>query len=184
MALMLLLFCVAGVRGGEVNNPAFDAAVQDDDEAAIRGYIKEDPSLLDYIGIGGQSPLVHAVLAGKLTAVKTLLDLGADTTLTEKDGYNVLHAAGFQGRAEILSVLLENVEGLDPSTDVHEDGFYPMHRACWGREQRHTDTVQVFLENGVPPDIKAKNGNTCLDMTQNEGTKAVLLKAIETSQEL
>jgi hypothetical protein len=32
---------------------------------------------------------------------------------------------------------------------IHVDGFIPMHRACWGDEQRHTDTVRVFLEAGA-----------------------------------
>ena len=30
------------------------------------------------------------------------------------------------------------------------DGFTPIHRSCWGNDRRHTDTVKVFLEAGVP----------------------------------
>jgi hypothetical protein len=33
-----------------------------------------------------------------------------------------------------------------------------MHRACWGVEQRHTDTVKVFLEAGVERDLQAVRG--------------------------
>ncbi len=49
-----------------------------------------------------------------------------------------------------------------------------MHRACWGKEKRHTDTVKVFLEAGVLPKFKATNGKTCYQMTQNEETKKLL----------
>ena len=35
----------------------------------------------------GQTPLMNAVLSGKLLAVKYLLRKGADTTIGEKDGY-------------------------------------------------------------------------------------------------
>ena len=40
-------------------------------------------------------------LGGHLDAAKALLELGADVTVPEKDGYTPMHGAGFQGRAEI-----------------------------------------------------------------------------------
>ena len=117
---------------------------------------------------------------------------------TEQDGYDVLHAAAFQGRDLILRVLLAEcmtlyrdhhdpdpdddaaaappLTYLDPITDIHADGFYPIHRACWGREQRHTDTVAVFLllKGGILKDLQAENGQTCYDMTPNPATQALL----------
>lgn len=160
---------------------AFFEGVQKDDVDLIRQAYDENPSLIESVGVGGQTPLVHAVLTGKLEAVKALLELGADTSSTEKDGYTVLHAAGFQGRAEILKELLQ--KGLDP-LDQHKDGYYPIHRACWGRERRHTETVKVFLESGVAHDLAAANGKTCGDMTSNEGTKALILELSEVGNEL
>ena len=47
--------------------------------------------------------------------------------------------------------------------DKHSDGNTPLHRACWGREQRHTDTVLAMLELGA--DYKSgdgKGGVSCL----------------------
>ena len=134
--LILLVMCLCTVTvSGQANgpNPVF-LGVQQDDETSIRAAIEEDPTLLDKKGVGGQTPLIHAVLTGKRLAVKTLIELGADTTATEKDGYNILHAAGFQGRAVILQYLLSDKvkTGLDPLTDQHSDGYYPLHRACWG----------------------------------------------------
>ena len=38
---------------------------------------------------------------GREQAVSHLLDLGADTTIGEQDGYTPMHGAGFQGRAEV-----------------------------------------------------------------------------------
>ena len=54
-----------------------------------------------------------------------------------------------------------------------------VQRSCWGRESRHTDTVNVFLKNGVPPGQLSDKGNTCEEMTGNEGTKAALLEMQE-----
>jgi ankyrin repeat protein len=163
-----------------IPNAVFEG-VQKDDDAMIRNALEADPSLLESIGVGGQTPLIHAVLTGKLTAVKTLLELGADTTATEKDGYSVLHAAGFQGRAEILKILLDR--GLDP-LDKHQDGFYPIHRACWGLQERHTDTVQVFMDYGVSSNLASDDGKICDEMTRNEKTKALLSRKIPVAEEL
>ena len=92
---------------------------------------------------------MHAVLGGSLESVKYLLSKGADTSIGEKDGYTPMHGAGFQGRYEIAKVLIDH--GLDPR-DKHSDGYEPIHRACWGREERHMQTVKVFLDAGVPFD--------------------------------
>ena len=123
---------------------------------------------IDATGPGGQTPLMHAVLQGKEKSVAALLHLGADTSIGEKDGYTPMHGAGFQGRASIAKALIAH--GLDPS-DQHRDGFMPIHRACWGGEQRHTDTVKVLLESGVPFNLAAKNGETPLSAAKSHGNK-------------
>ena len=112
--------------GGGASPPAVyeeggSKADQGDDDGvdAIRAIVEKDPSTLesifDWVEEGqpwltiyksGQTPLLYAVLHGKPHAVKTLLDLGANVSSTEQDGYNVLHVAGVQGRAEILELLL------------------------------------------------------------------------------
>eukprot|EP01052_Picozoa_sp_SAG31_P001346 SAG31_NODE_46_length_30980_cov_226.095107_6_plen_119_part_00 len=53
---------------------------------------------------------------------------------------------GFQGRAEIAQILID--AGV-PVNDEHKDGHNPVVRACWGREQRHADTVEVMLKAGA-----------------------------------
>ena len=64
---------------------------------------------------------------------------------------------------------------LDPN-DRHSDGYTPLHRACWGREARHSKFVKLLLKNGIDPDQKADNGKTCSDMTTNAETKKVIEK--------
>ena len=56
-------------------------------------------------------------------------------------------------------------------------GYAPIHRACWGREKRHADTVAVFLKNGVDVNLLTKQGATPLELTSNHATKDVLLAA-------
>mmetsp|Transcript_20960 Transcript_20960/g.35139 ORF Transcript_20960/g.35139 Transcript_20960/m.35139 type:complete len:206 (+) Transcript_20960:79-696(+) len=113
----------------------------------------------------GQTPLMKAVLSGKLQAVQFLLEKGANVSIGEQDGYTPMHGAGFQGRAEIAKVLIAH--GLDVN-DKHTDGHTPIQRACWGRDRRHTDTVRVFLEAG------AKLAGNEVDITKNHRTRQVL----------
>jgi Ankyrin repeats (3 copies)/Ankyrin repeat len=162
-------------------------AVRQDDEALILEALKTTGANINAIGPGGQTPLMHAVLTGRDTAVKILLAHGgADTSIGEKDGYTPMHGAGFQGRAAIAKILLQH--GLNPS-DVHAgDGYTPIHRACWGRQPRHADTVQVLLEMGrVSPFEPSRDGKMPLDMTTNPATRKVLedwiAKLVKTDEE-
>ncbi len=58
-----------------------------------------------------------------------------------------------------------------------------LQRACWGREDRHAETVRVMLKNGVPHDLASRDGKTCEQMTRNKGTLAALLEVEEDSYE-
>ena len=99
----------------------------------------------------------------------------------------MLHAQ--QGRAEVARVLID--AGLD-AQNFHQDGYQGIHRACWGRETRHADTVRVFIEHGgVPWDVRDKHGETPLDHVRRSGNGETIrvlteakLKAEARSQEL
>ena len=69
----------------------------------------------------GQTPLMMSVLGGHAVIVKALLELGADVTIPEKDGYTPLHGAGFQGRAEIAKMLIKH--GIDINGTPHSGTY-------------------------------------------------------------
>ena len=123
-------------------------------------------------GSGGQTPLMQASLGGQAQSVAYLLSQGADPTLGEKDGYTPLHGAALQGRAEAARLLLNDARVPNVA---HADGFFPVHRACWGREQRHTDTVRVFLESGEYQ-RKTADGKSLLDVAGSNKWTQELLK--------
>jgi len=123
---------------------------------------------------GGQTPVMAATLVGQTEIVKYLLTElldKIDLTIGEKDGYTPMHGAAFQGRAEIASLLIK--AGLNPS-DQHSDGWTPIHRACWGRENRHTETVKVFLNEGKVDVNEISRGQTPLDSAIEHGNKATI----------
>ncbi len=129
VSLVLLLFPESALGS------SFLAALAGEDELTVCSAVQSaTASELNKKGQGGQTPLMASVLGGKTTAVKCLLTSNlVDVTIGENDGYTPMHGAGFQGRAAIAKLLIEH--GI-PVSAVHEDGFAPIHRACWGKEQR------------------------------------------------
>ena len=119
----------------------------------------------------GQTALMAAVLRGKINIVSYLLKAGADPMIGENNGYHPPHGAAFQGRPDVMQTLIDY--GLDVNS-FHSDGFLPFHRVCWGREQRHADTLLVLLKHGIDPEVKSKDGKTCREMTQNNFVLNVL----------
>lgn len=71
--------------------PGIFKAVEKDSVEDLEAHLKADPTQLNAIGPDGQTPLMNAVLTGKVNAVKFLLSKGADTTIGEKDGYTPMH---------------------------------------------------------------------------------------------
>ncbi|CAK4081767.1 unnamed protein product [Aphanomyces euteiches] len=155
-------------------NVKFHEACAGNDVETVKTILSETPAVLNEIGPeGGQSCFMRAVLFGSKAVVQYLLDnTDVDVNLGEKDGYTPLHGAAFQGRAEIAKILIDR--GLDP-LDQHADGYSPIHRASWGSGQRHTDTIRVFLEAGVPADLKADDGRTAYDMTHSPASMRLLM---------
>lgn len=168
--LVLSTLCVI-VTANDSEERLFQACRMGDVNAVLRE-IEENGVVMNVQEQGSdQTPLMAAVLSGQAQVVQILLNKGADVTIGEKDDYTPAHGAGFQGRAKIMSLLKEH--GIDVIRDFHSDGYAPFHRACWGHEQRHSDTVQFLLEIGTDPNMPG-NGKTCAEMTRNPATLQVL----------
>jgi len=162
------------------NDPYFkdlSDAVSKEDTQEIDRVLRRGANINSQSGKGEQTVLMQAVLHGKERSVAYLLKKGADASIPEKQGYTPMHGAGFQGRARIAKILYDHGLGL---RDMHKDGNEPIHRACWGKEGRHTETVKFFLEHGVPVDeIFYK----CMERSENEDTKRMLVDWMNTRKE-
>jgi ankyrin repeat protein len=73
------------------------------------------------------------------------LRLGADHTITERDGYNPPHGVAFQGRPEAARALIRHKVPVDVP---HADGFTPLHRTVWGGKPHHVLTAKILVSEG------------------------------------
>jgi len=158
---------------------------------------KEECNINEIIPDGsGQTLIMNAVLHGKsIEVVSALLDNGADVTIGERQGYTPIHGAGFQGRAQLAKLLVEHPNSEMNVMDIHPgDNFTPFHRACWGTEQRHSETAEMLIKLGADPDLymcrkrRGRDGNPeddcqhLFEVTQNPETKRIIAKYTKLDQ--
>ena len=172
---LLASFAVIGtIADDSLDNDLLESAFANDIEKVKAILAHENANINVRQQGSGQTPLMGSVLRGNTEMVQLLLQQGADTTIAEKDGYTPPHGAGFQGRADVMKLLHES--GVDVTEAHSRDGYAPFHRACWGREDRHTATVEYLLKEGLAHVnlTGLKDDRTCMDMTRNPGTMRVL----------
>ena len=165
LALLVLTSCCSLARS-DAQADLF-AAVKADSVPGCKAALANGAAL-NARGPGGQTALMAASLGGSPKSAAYLLRRGADASIGEQDGYTPLHGAGYQGRADVARILLQDERVPNA---MHADGFFPVHRALWGSEQRHTDTLRVFLENGAYGTL-TRDGKTLLEVAQQKGNSA------------
>ena len=89
------------------------AAAASGDNQAIRKFLQSGISINAKQGGRGPTPLRNAVLYGRTSTVRLLLDEGGDLTDTGNDGNTLLHIAAFFTHEEIVDLLLDRGINVD-----------------------------------------------------------------------
>ncbi|XP_075457815.1 ankyrin repeat and KH domain-containing protein 1 isoform X4 [Ascaphus truei] len=147
----------------------------------------------------GISPLMLAAMNGHVPAVKLLLDMGSDINAQIETNRNTaLTLACFQGRAEVVSLLLDrkaNVEhraktGLTPLMEAASGGYAEVGRVLLDKgadvnappvpssrdtaltiaaDKGHYKFCELLINRGSHIDVRNKKGNTPLWLAANGG---------------
>uniref|UniRef100_A0AAY5L7P2 K Homology domain-containing protein n=1 Tax=Esox lucius TaxID=8010 RepID=A0AAY5L7P2_ESOLU len=147
----------------------------------------------------GISPLMLAAMNGHVPAVKLLLDMGSDINAQIETNRNTaLTLACFQGRAEVVSLLLDrkaNVEhraktGLTPLMEAASGGYAEVGRVLLDKsadvnappvpssrdtaltiaaDKGHYKFCELLIVRGAHIDVRNKKGNTPLWLAANGG---------------
>ncbi len=116
------------------------------------------------------APLVIAAYKGHTEIVKLLLEAGADVAAVDPEmKATALHAAAYAGRTEAAKVLIAYKIDMDKQGPYN--GYTALHDAIW---QNNIDTAKVLIEAGARLDIKAKDGQTALDLAKARGRKEIV----------
>lgn len=120
--------------------------------------------LIAVAGASGDTPLIKAVKADDLSAVRTLIKSGADVNARSGDGATALLWAAHESNPEIAQVLIAAKANLDSANDF---GVTPLlHASRIG----DADMVDVLLRGGANPRLAHPEGETPLLAASRAGS--------------
>ncbi len=134
----------------------------------------------------GFTPLTCAVMTNDSKLVKLLLQNNAEIDKQEnsRGGFTPLMRAAWHGRLEIAKLLLQNNATVDQQG---KRGLTALMMATRGekdaenkgdvvQQEKINDIIELLLENGADPLVKAEDGTTVLDQKNNTVIKKVVQK--------
>jgi len=125
-------------------------------EASRIGDLVNVRLLLSHGALAGTEELSDAITFGYPDIVKVLLEYGADPTVTDSAGINLLHWSTITNRASIIPIL---VKARVPVNEKDKAGFTPLMYAA-SLDFGETDTLRALLKAGARGDIPNNDGRT------------------------
>jgi len=127
--------------------------------ASMSGDLESVRLLLTRGADASAEALSEAVTFGYADVVKSLLDAGADATIRERTGINLLHWATIVNRTAVIPVLA--AAGVDINA-MDDFGFTPLIYAAT-LDEGDTETMNALLRAGADRSIRNKEKRTALD---------------------
>lgn len=128
------------------------------------------PELVDYEDEEAKTPLIAAIVAGKLMAVKALLSCGARAQPPAGFHHTGLRAAALMGNAAAAELLLQH--GADPNSQS-SGARTPLQGACFARpgvsDEDSLRVLQLLVHRGADVDAKNGFGETALFLAASTG---------------
>lgn len=105
-----------------------------------------------------ETPLLIAIKAGNIMAVKQLYKYHKETLDIDNEGNEIFYSAAMNGRTDVLRYLLQ--ESKEDINSQNKEGKTALIIAA---EYGYTDIVKLLLDNGANMLIKSNEGKTALD---------------------
>ena len=120
---------------------------------------------------GSSSPLADAAEERDISALRALLEQGAEVNTPQLDGTTALHWAAYHDDFETATTLLQKGAGIEAANRY---GVTPLSLAC---TNGNGAMIRLFLEAGADPDSALRGGETAL-MTAARTGKLAAVKAL------
>lgn len=117
----------------------------------------------------GETPLIKATVLDELQALKYLLENGADPSLQDNNGWNVLHWASLRGNPDVIELLISHVPSIDSITN---EGATPLMVAA--ADCHNLQAVKCLLEKGADPSLQDNKGRNVLHCASLSGNPEVI----------
>lgn len=130
--------------------------------ASMTGDLENVKLLLKHGAEPSEESLSEAVTFGYPEVVKSLIDAGADATITEGSGINLVHWATITNRTAVLPVLLAAKVDINATDDF---GFTPLMYAATV-DVGNTDAATALMKAGADRSVRNKENRTALDQAR------------------
>jgi ankyrin repeat protein len=130
--------------------------------AAMSGDIESVKLLLARGAEASAEAVSESVTFGHPDVVQALVEAGANVSLTESSGINLLHWATITNRASVIPVL---VKAGVPLNETDEFGYTPLMYAA-SVDEGDTETLKALLEAGADRGIRNGEGRTALEQAR------------------
>ena len=120
-----------------------------------------------------ETALLIACMDGKIDAINVLLEAGADTNITETDGYTCLHKAV---NANCAKQTVQTI--IDHGADVNATSKYNETALLIACMNGKIDAINVLLKAGADTNIAQTDGYTCLHKAVNANCDKRAVQAI------
>lgn len=132
-------------------------------EEVVAGFIDAFISILEAKDSRGGTPLYRATAQGNTTAVRLLLDRGANIEARDQLKETPLHAAATRGDPTMIQLLADRGADVN-ATDI--SGETPLHIAA---RRGHTEAVQVLIDRGANVEVRNVSIETPLHKATRRG---------------
>ena len=137
--------------------------------AAMSGDIESVRLLLARGAEASAEAVSESVTFGHPGVVQALVDAGADVTLTERSGINLLHWATITNRATVIPVLVKAGVPLDAIDDF---GYTPLMYAAT-LDEGDIETLKALLAAGADRSIRNDQGRTAFEQAHRHKHMAI-----------
>ena len=147
-----------GATDAPTNVDKFLSACRRADRADAQRQLDDDPGLLERLTDTERAAIFHAAETGDTPAVALMLDLGFPLKTRGDDGGTPLHAAAYNGSAEIVRLLLDrgaDIEARDTTWNDTPLGWAAVGSGEQPRTNKAADwveTVRTLLDEGAATD--------------------------------
>ncbi|XP_048246285.1 uncharacterized protein LOC124127331 isoform X2 [Haliotis rufescens] len=115
-------------------------------------------------GGGGRTPVMAAALGGHRDVVELLVNEGADVSLVDKDGNNILHQACRGGDVETVKFVLSL-----HVVDINSRGWRSRTPVVSAALRRHRDVVEFLVSEGADVSLVDEYGDNILHLACMRG---------------